>query len=96
MVNVTERAKEELLRKKVSAKIDDTEVGLRLATAVGGQLVLVADKAKAGDEVVTYKDSTVLLVDREMSALVLGGRTVDCKKTDDGRLELIVRRSKAM
>lgn len=95
MVIVTERAKEALLRKKVSAKIEDSEVGLRLATAAGGQLVLVADKAKAGDEVVTYKDSTVLLVDREMSALVLGGRIVDCKKTDDGRLEFVVRTSKA-
>jgi hypothetical protein len=95
MVNVTERAKEELLRKKVSANIGDSEIGLRLATAAGGQLVLVADRAKASDEVVTYKDSTVLLVDREVSARVLGGRVVDCKKTEDGRQELVVRTSKA-
>lgn len=95
MVNVTERAKEELLRKKVAGRIEDPEVGLRLATAAGGQLVLVADRAKDGDDIVMYKDSTVLLVDREMSALVLAGRIVDCTKTEEGKPALVVRPLKA-
>ncbi|MBI2219296.1 MAG: hypothetical protein HYU51_18615 [Candidatus Rokubacteria bacterium] len=94
MVHVTERAKEELLRKKQSAKIHDPGVGLRLATAASGRLTLVADRAKAGDQIVTHKDSTVLLVDPQTSELVLAGGTVDCRATDDGKIELIVSRSR--
>jgi len=90
VIRITERAKAELLRKKRSARIDDADVGLRLATAAGGELVLVADKAKAGDEVITHEDSTVLLVDQEVSTLVLGSRTVDCREASDGRIELVV------
>lgn len=90
MVNVTERAKEVLLQKKESADIHDASVGLRLATTATGKLTLVVDRVKAGDEVVTHKDSTVLVVDPAVSALVLAGRTVDCKETDDGKLQLVV------
>lgn len=93
MVNVTERAKEVLLQQKVSHDIHDAAIGLRLATTADGRFTLVADRAKAGDEVVTHKDSTVLVVDPQVSALALAGRTVDCRESDDGRLELVVTRS---
>lgn len=92
MVHVTERAKEALLRKKLSANLDDPDVGLRLAAGPGGQLGLVADRVKAGDQVVTHKDSMVLLVDPQMSALVVAGRSVDCRRTADGKVELVLRR----
>jgi hypothetical protein len=93
MVHVIERAKEVLLQKKVSAKIHDARVGLRFAIEASGQLTLVADRAKAGDEVVTHRDSTVFVVDPEVSAFVLAGRTVDCWAAKDGRLEFILRSS---
>lgn len=92
MIRVTARAKEALLSRKLSANIADPDVGLRLTSGPGGKVGLVADREKAGDEVVRHKDSTVLLVGPEMSALVLTGRTVDCRWTDDGRIELVLRR----
>ncbi|MBI2202869.1 MAG: hypothetical protein HYU41_03295 [Candidatus Rokubacteria bacterium] len=92
MLHVTERAKEYLLEKKLSASIHNTNVGLRLASVAGGQLALVADSPKAGDQIVTHKESTVLLVDAELSGSILAGRTVDCKKTESGRLEVVVTR----
>ncbi len=91
MVGVTERAKEALLQKKLSANIRNPEVGLRLATAPSGRLTLVADLVKAGDQVVKHKESTVLLVSAELSEMVLAGRTVDCTDTEDGRSELVLR-----
>jgi hypothetical protein len=93
MVHVTERAKEALLEKKAAANLDRPEIGLRLAERPDGQLGLVADRAKAGDQVVRHKDSTVLLVDPQISELVVTGRTVDCRRTRDGRVELILRRA---
>jgi hypothetical protein len=92
MVHVTERAKEALLRKKLSENLVNPDVGLRLATGPSGRLALVADRMKAGDQVVRHKDSTVLLVDPEISELVAAGSSVDCRQTHDGRDELILRR----
>jgi hypothetical protein len=89
MVNVTERAKQVLLARKRSANINDREVGLRLARGHGGNLGLFADRMKAGDQVVKHQDSTVLLVDAELSELLLAGRTVDCK-VRGGRTELVI------
>lgn len=94
MIHVTERAKDALLSKKLSANIADPDVGLRLASNTEGKLALLADREKAGDEVVRHKDSTVLLVDPEISSLILTGRTVDCRRTDDGRLELVLRNAR--
>lgn len=94
MIHVTERAKDALLNKKLSANIADPDVGLRLASDTEGKLALLADRVKAGDEVVRHKDSTVLLVDPEISALILTGRMVDCRRADDGRLELVLRNAR--
>lgn len=92
MIHVTERAKEALLDKKLSKNIVDPDVGLRLASGPGGRLGLVAGRKKAGDEVVRHRDSTVLLVDPEISALVLTGRTIDCRRCGAGRVELVLTR----
>lgn len=92
MIHVTERAKELLLNKKLSANLDHHDVGLRLAVRPNGHLGLVADREKAGDQVVRHKDSTVLLVDPEISAFTVTGRMVDCRRAPDGRMELVLRR----
>jgi hypothetical protein len=89
MVAVTERAKQVLLARKLSANINDPGVGLRLARRSGGKLTLFADRMKAGDQVVKHRDSTVLLVDAELSEIVLGGKTVDCTQRG-GRTELVL------
>jgi hypothetical protein len=93
MVQVTERAKDALLRRKLSTNLINRDVGLRLTARADGQLELLPDRAKAGDEIVRHMDSTVLLVDPQISALVVTGRTVDCRRTTDGRDELVLRRT---
>jgi hypothetical protein len=90
MVHVTERAKEALLRRKLLANVISSDVGLRLAVGWGGQLGLVADRMKAGDLVVTHKNSTVLLIDPKVSTLVVTGRIIDCRRTSDGWDELVL------
>ena len=89
MVSVTERAKRLLLERKLSAQINDPEVGLRLARSPGGKLGLFADRMKAGDQVVKHQESTVLLVDAELSELVLAGKIVDCTLSGD-RTDLVL------
>jgi ABC-type tungstate transport system permease subunit len=91
MITVTERAKDVLLQTKEAANIQDPDVGLRLTTEGTGKVTLVADRAKAGDEVVTHRESTVLVVDPEVSAFVVAGRTLDCRQTDAGLLQLVLR-----
>ncbi len=93
MVGVTERAKETLLEKRVSAQIRDPNVGLRLVPTLSGDFTLMADRAKAGDQVVKHGDSTVLLVDAKLSELVLAGRTVDCREGAEDGSVLVLRAS---
>lgn len=90
MLHVTERAKETLHRKK-RAHVPSPEMGLRLASSGYGRLGLVASRMKAGDQIVLYQDEPVLLVDAELSELVLAGKTLDCRETDDGSVELVLR-----
>jgi hypothetical protein len=49
---------------------------------------------KAGDQVVKHEDSTVLLVDAELSEMIFAGRTVDCAERE-GRTGLVLRTSGA-
>jgi len=53
----------------------------------------VTDRVKAGDQVVTHRDCTVLLIDAKLSELVLAGATVDCRDAEDGRPQLVLRSS---
>jgi hypothetical protein len=94
MIRVTERAKQLLLEKKRLANIADPEVGLRLERSTQGELALSADRMKAGDQVVKHEDSTVLLVDAELSEMIFAGRTVDCAERE-GRTGLVLRTSGA-
>jgi hypothetical protein len=91
MIHITDRAKQALLHKKLLASIVDRDVGLRLASASDGTLLLVPDRAKAGDEIVRHEDSAVLLVDPQIVAFLLTGRTIDCRRTEDGRVEMVLR-----
>lgn len=89
MIEITERAKKALLAKKLDTGIVDLDVGLRLASTTDGTLVLVLDRAKAGDHVVKYGNSTVLLADPATTASVITGRIVDCRSAE-GRVEIIL------
>lgn len=91
MVGVTDRAKEALLQRRRLADIRSPEIGLRLACVAPGEVVLVPDRVKAGDQIVKHEDSTVLLVDAELSEGLLAGRTVDCGDTGGGGSTLVVR-----
>ena len=91
MIVITERAKKALLAKKRAAGVVDLEVALRLASAPDGALVLMLDWPRAGDHVVTYKESTVLLADPDTAAFITAGRTVDCRRTTAGRVEIVLR-----
>ena len=93
MVHVTQQAKEALLITKRRAGIDDPEVGLRLMFGHDRSLGLIQDRRKAGDEVVKHHDATVLLVDPEISALAVTGRVIDCRRSSDGRMQFVLRRS---
>ena len=90
MLYVTERAKEYLFQKKFSIRLDNRHLGMRLARIFGAKLALVADTPKPGDQIVTHKDSAVLLVDAQLSQSLLAGWTIDCKMADDGRFEVVV------
>jgi hypothetical protein len=92
MLHVTENAKTVLLEKKRLANIDQPDVGFRLATSTAGDLGLVADKPKAGDEVVKRGEVVVLMADPAVSAFVLAGRTLDCRQNAEGKMELVLRR----
>jgi hypothetical protein len=94
MFHVTDRAKEVLFQKK-QAHLPQPDMMLRLASR-GGRLALVADRVKAGDRIITHGDAPVLLVDPQMSEIVLAGTIVDCRDTADGSIEFVltkVRRS---
>jgi hypothetical protein len=90
MVAVSERAKELLLERKRAANIAAREGGLRVEEK-GGEWVLVADRARSDDQVVEHEGVPVLLVGREVQA-VLAGTRVDCVEARDGSLQLTLTR----
>jgi len=81
MIDVTERAKQEL-KKILSSKVDNPLAGLRLSTS-GGQFAFSIDVEMPGDQVVEYEGSKVLLVEGEL-ATRLEGHTLDIEDTADG------------
>jgi Fe-S cluster assembly iron-binding protein IscA len=95
MLTVTERAKVTLARLKLQADIQDDEVGLRLSLAASdgagrGQFGLSADRPSAGDHVVEYGGSKLLLVEEEL-ADALADATIDAETTGEGE-DLIITR----
>ena len=82
MLTVTESAKAEL--KRVSSQVQDQpDIVLRLVGDELGQLSLVADVEKEGDQVIKHEEVTVLVVDEQLSA-ALEGVGVDCQDTEAG------------
>ena len=83
MIDVTERAKQEL-KKILSAKVDNPLAGLRLSTSgPRSQFGLSIDVEMPGDRVVEYAGSKVLLVESEL-ATRLEGHTLDMEDTAEG------------
>lgn len=82
MINITERAKEELKR-VWSANVNDPQVGFRLTPVEIGQYSLVPDREKEGDHVVEHEGAKVLLVDEKLIR-ILEGVTVDYRETSSG------------
>jgi Fe-S cluster assembly iron-binding protein IscA len=83
MVAVTTRAKEALAELRASAKVDEPDVGVRLAADTPGTLALFADRQKPGDQVVEHAGSKVLLIDEEL-AEGLTGAQIDCERSASG------------
>lgn len=61
-----------------------------LLAAIGLELML--DREKDGDEVMNHEHAAVLLVDPEMSALIVTDRIFDCWRTRTGRVQFFLRR----
>lgn len=83
MVNVTDRAKEEL-RKALTAGHSEPGVGLRLDASAPGQFGLTPDRGREGDQVVEHEGAPVLFISEEIST-ALDGATIDCHDTPEGR-----------
>ncbi len=85
MLNVTDRAKETLVRlRAIAYDINDSDVGLRLLlSAGGGQFGLQVDRPKPGDQVVAHAGATILLVDEDL-ADALEDATIDAESAGPG------------
>ncbi len=87
MVNVTERAKQELKR-ILTAAVDMPQARLRLLDRGQGKLGLGIDVEMPGDKLVDYDGLTVLVIGPEFASS-LAGVTIDVDDTSDG-VELVV------
>ena len=82
MIDVTERAKEEL-KKILCEKVDMPQARLRLTSGDGGQLGLGIDIELPGDEIIEYQGAGVLVVEQEL-AVNLQGIVLDVDDTPQG------------
>ena len=83
MIIVTEDAKEEL--KRISPQNGgQPETVLRLVAYDGGQLGLVADNVREGDQSVKWQDEAVLVIDKGLLG-TLEEVIIDCRDTEKGR-----------
>ncbi len=87
MVNVTERAKQEL-KKLLSQKVDWPDARLRLMDRGQGIIGLGIDIEAPGDQVLEY-DGTRVLICEPVFASSLKGITVDVDDTPEGA-ELVI------
>jgi Fe-S cluster assembly iron-binding protein IscA len=90
MVSVTERAGERLRDIQSAAGIERADVALRMVPCGPGEMGLLPDVRRAGDEVVTHEGTPVLLVDRDVAASIADA-TIDCRTTRQGP-KLVLRR----
>jgi len=82
MLKVTESAKR-VLKKILSAKVDNPQAVLRLTASKPDKLALGIDIEMLGDQVVEYEGSKVLVVEQGL-ATRLKGVTLDVEDTPDG------------
>ena len=82
MVEVTERAREEL-KKALDSQSDLPDSGLRLAVIGPDEFGLGVDQEKEGDQVVEYQGAKVLIVEGEL-ADKLDGITIDVHESESG------------
>lgn len=87
MVNVTERARQELKR-ILTVNVDMPQARLRLIDRGQGKLGLGIDVEMPGDKVVEYDGSTVLVIEPSFASS-LAGVTIDVDNTPNG-VELVV------
>jgi Fe-S cluster assembly iron-binding protein IscA len=89
MVEVTTRAKERL-RSTWQARVNKPGITLRLKRFAPGQLGVVADRRREGDQVVEHEGTTILLID-ETLVDSLAGATIDCREYPEGSRLVITR-----
>ena len=82
MVEVTERAREEL-KKALDAQSAGPASGLRLALIGPGEFGLGIDKEQPGDQVVQHEGANVLLVEGAL-AEQLEGASIDIQESEEG------------
>ena len=87
MIDVTERARQEL-RRILSEKVDMPQARLRLIAKRQGNLGLGIDIEAQGDQVVEYEGSKVLIIEPGL-ATSLKGVTLDIEDTPEGP-ELVI------
>ena len=87
MINVTERAKQ-VLKKILTRHVDLPQGRLRLMDRGQGKLGLGIDIEMPGDELVKYKGSTILVIERALMAS-LKGITLDVEDSAKGS-ELVI------
>jgi len=87
MIDVTERARQEL-RRILSENVDMPQARLRLIAKGQGKLGLGIDIEAPGDQVVEYEGSKVLVVEPGL-ATNLKGVTLDIEDTSEGA-ELVI------
>ena len=91
MVNVTERAKQEL-KKLLAQKVDWPEARLRLMDRGKGIIGLGIDVEEPGDQIVEFEDKKVLICEHGL-AMRLKGITIDVDDTPEGTKLIICEES---
>jgi len=88
MVTITDTASDALRDVLETSNVPGGQ-GVRLVMQGPGQLGLVIDGPREGDQVVENEGRTVFLIDDTLSA-ALDGATVDCKLLDDGSRQITI------
>ena len=84
MIRITDGAKSRLKRIWFN-RIRKPGFILRLAVNRGGQIGLIAGEERISDEVYEYRGKKMLLIDKELAAIV-DGTTLDIRNTREGRV----------
>ena len=89
MISVTEAAKKELKNILLSAKIDESIVGLRLIEISEGDLGLIPDHVKEDDEIMSVNGFKILIIKNEL-LIELDNIKIDYVNTSQGQSLVII------